>query len=48
MGRLFQPRVEQLYTIVENDAEAGRFVTFAHSRSSPVTVAQGRHSSLKT
>jgi hypothetical protein len=26
----------------------GRFVTFAHSGSSPLTVAQGRPSSLKT
>jgi hypothetical protein len=34
--------VERLYTVVENDAEAGRFVTFAHSRLSQDAVAAVR------
>jgi hypothetical protein len=46
--RSFRPRRAALRRVIEHDAEAGRFVTFAHSRSSPLTVAQGRPSSLKT
>jgi hypothetical protein len=46
--RSFRPRRSALHRVIEHDAEAGRFVTFAHSRSSPLTVAEGRPSSLKT
>jgi hypothetical protein len=42
------PATSSRYAVIENDAEAGRFVKIAHSGSSPLTVAQGRPSSLKT
>jgi hypothetical protein len=34
--------VDRLYTVVEDNAEAGRFVTFAHSRLARDTVAAVR------
>jgi hypothetical protein len=40
--RSFRPRRSALHRVIEHDAEAGRFVTFAHSRLSQDAVAAMR------
>ena len=40
--RSFRPRRSALHRVIEHDAEAGRFVTFAHSRRARDTIAAVR------